>query len=400
MANYKKIKDIINMNLIKKSGYFDANYYKNEYSISKSPLKHYYYEGYKKGYNPSTLFDNDYYLNHNMDVKKVGINPLLHYIVSGKQEGRKIKECIGLSVSNLYYQLNHEKDSISVFLKENIDRKRISILIGKNIQYSLIGKIIKRCLDLNDICRIIYQNIDFDKFKLECKKNKIELDNIEFYKYNDKCLLDVYLNEKFVCFEYMKLFQLLNTPFISKPVYFYYDVDLIDDKDFKWLSYFCYDNDVILIGDEDSKVKGYNLVVDNNNLLVHDDMKLGFKFRNFSIEMLFCFQKYFLRSFFDKKLHLYYWNDVYTKDITFDDEVKISYLSLDQDVDVMIYFSYNKIDNLDDKVIQIYFKECNKDIVVNSLNRVDFDDRDEMKEIYKLHKLLCLDKEGDINVSD
>lgn len=80
--------------LIKKSSYFDAEWYFSNYKISdkyKNCLeKHYLYIGWKLGFNPSSRFSNDLYLNFYRDVKLSKINPLLHYELSGKKEFRKV----------------------------------------------------------------------------------------------------------------------------------------------------------------------------------------------------------------------------------------------------------------------------------------------------------------------
>ena len=74
---YKKLLDLRNMYLIKKSNYFDNDYYRREYPDVKGNLiKHYYYEGYKLGNNPSSKFYNNYYLdkNYNEDSSIISIS--------------------------------------------------------------------------------------------------------------------------------------------------------------------------------------------------------------------------------------------------------------------------------------------------------------------------------------
>lgn len=46
------------------------------------------YHGFKEGKTPGSTFDQNYYLNKYSDVKKSGINPLVHYTLYGKREGR------------------------------------------------------------------------------------------------------------------------------------------------------------------------------------------------------------------------------------------------------------------------------------------------------------------------
>lgn len=78
--------------IIKKSALFDRIYYKKQYSdvdFSKiTPEEHYLTIGYKEGTNPSSSFSTEEYYNENPDVKLIGMNPLLHYEISGRNEGR------------------------------------------------------------------------------------------------------------------------------------------------------------------------------------------------------------------------------------------------------------------------------------------------------------------------
>jgi glycosyltransferase involved in cell wall biosynthesis len=53
------------------------------------PLTHYASIGWKEGRWPRQDFDTAYYLESNRDVAKSGINPLLHYVLFGKIEGRR-----------------------------------------------------------------------------------------------------------------------------------------------------------------------------------------------------------------------------------------------------------------------------------------------------------------------
>ena len=82
---YKYIRDY---NLIKKSGLFDSEYYLSENEDVKKakidPIKHYLKFGWKEGRNPSAKFNGNEYLNKRPDVRVTGICPLVHYIMFGK----------------------------------------------------------------------------------------------------------------------------------------------------------------------------------------------------------------------------------------------------------------------------------------------------------------------------
>lgn len=86
---------LYSINVIRKSEYFDKEWYKNEYSDLSGiyrvfPALHYAFFGYKEGRNPSKAFVNDYYLNAYEDVKNAGLNPLYHYERIGRSENRRV----------------------------------------------------------------------------------------------------------------------------------------------------------------------------------------------------------------------------------------------------------------------------------------------------------------------
>ena len=382
MFNYKKMRDLINMNLIKRSGFFDVNYYRKEYPNVKNPLKHYYYEGFKMGYNPSKLFSNDYYLNHNSDVKKAGINPLLHYILSGKDEGRKIKEVTGITISDLYKKITDNNSYISVYLKSNITKNRISVFTNSN-DYEFLTTMISKSIKLNKICRVIYTDLDLNKLNIYCKDKNISLNDVEFYQYNNNCLLDVYLDEVFVCNEYDVLFSLLNTIYISKPIYFYIGNNKLDEEIIRWLSYYNNTNNVILFGKD--KVSKYNLVIDsklNNSTNICLDMK------DFSFEILMIFQEFFMNYYVDKNIKLYYRNKKYNKDISFENNTKVSYVSDTNNIDTVIGFSYDKNNSSD---INVYFEKLEDSIKLD--DDINFDDNKKMKSCWESG--FDIDKVGD-----
>ena len=53
-----------------------------------NPLNHYLQFGAFEGRDPNALFDSDWYLSSNSDVQCTGANPLVHYITTGEVEGR------------------------------------------------------------------------------------------------------------------------------------------------------------------------------------------------------------------------------------------------------------------------------------------------------------------------
>ncbi|MEL6883589.1 MAG: glycosyltransferase [Pseudomonadota bacterium] len=58
-------------------------------------VQHYLEEGWQDGLDPSPSFSTDFYIENNPDVSETGINPLLHYVRTGKAEGRKTQAAKG-----------------------------------------------------------------------------------------------------------------------------------------------------------------------------------------------------------------------------------------------------------------------------------------------------------------
>lgn len=81
--------------IIAQSPLFDAEWYVQQYPelandpIAKvSPARHYLEKGGFEGLDPSPQFRSQWYLDTNRDIKAAGVNPLLHYILYGIDEGR------------------------------------------------------------------------------------------------------------------------------------------------------------------------------------------------------------------------------------------------------------------------------------------------------------------------
>ncbi len=78
--------------LIAPSGLFDSDWYleRNDdvRAAGINPLVQYLLHGAAEGRDPNPLFDTDWYLNRYPDVRAVGANPLVHYLRYGAAEGR------------------------------------------------------------------------------------------------------------------------------------------------------------------------------------------------------------------------------------------------------------------------------------------------------------------------
>ncbi|MBP2046662.1 glycosyltransferase [Methanobacterium aggregans] len=90
-------------NAIKNNHLIDIGYYlKNNKDIRVSgvdPILHYIYHGYQEGRNPNPQFNSKYYTEKYSDVKKSKLNPLIHYSLYGKKEGRQKKSLSQVSIS-------------------------------------------------------------------------------------------------------------------------------------------------------------------------------------------------------------------------------------------------------------------------------------------------------------
>ena len=75
---------------ISNSPYFDEDWYKSTYDIGDwDSAEHYLKVGFALCYNPGPEFSTHYAANR--DVEEYGMNPLVHYELFGRDEGRKLK---------------------------------------------------------------------------------------------------------------------------------------------------------------------------------------------------------------------------------------------------------------------------------------------------------------------
>jgi hypothetical protein len=89
---FKSVRYLRNYYRIKYSDLFDEEYYLNNNSDVKSSgihaIVHFLLFGGFEGRNPSEKFDSSLYLEQNLDVMKSGMNPLVHYLKFGMKEER------------------------------------------------------------------------------------------------------------------------------------------------------------------------------------------------------------------------------------------------------------------------------------------------------------------------
>jgi hypothetical protein len=78
--------------VLSESDLFDSSWYLSQYfdvkKIGMDPVEHFLRYGWIMRRNPSSRFSTREYLRHNPDVEQAGVNPLLHFIRTGLAEGR------------------------------------------------------------------------------------------------------------------------------------------------------------------------------------------------------------------------------------------------------------------------------------------------------------------------
>lgn len=373
---YKKLSDIKNMYLIKKSGYFDYDYYGREYSdVKGNLLKHYYYYGYKLGYNPSDKFNNNRYLKKNSDVRSAKVNPLLHYIVCGEKEGRIVYSADGFSVKKLYESFFYKMYCYDIY-KNTDDNKRINLFIDGIFEYSFdeivvfLNFIFKKCKEEDTILRIFYKELDFDKLDKVLSLCDFKMySNIFYVLINDNYFLEFGSNDIIFCVDFFQMYALVNSSYINLPIYYLIDKNIDFDSDKKVLLSFLIKMNLInclsvgnfSINDfslefrckEKINIKNIDsLLIDFGNLVINSMELLNDYFgnNNYNIKL------YYKSSKGEKKFYL--------------DNRAVVWPFLDDCVDYKVRFLENNDDySLEDKTIDIFISNKNKKIkIINIIN--------------------------------
>lgn len=123
------ISNIKGYNSIKNNELFNEDYYlHNNPDVRFSgmdPILNYIYHGFNEGRKPSPDFDGDYYLRKYSDVRNSNLNPLVHYSLYGIREGRE-------TINPLFYNLGFEQYSsnqVENILNALDSPEKISIII-------------------------------------------------------------------------------------------------------------------------------------------------------------------------------------------------------------------------------------------------------------------------------
>lgn len=373
---YKSLSDIKKMYLIKKSGYFDEEYYKLEYpEVKGNLLKHYYYCGYKMGYNPSSKFNNDYYLKANPDVSSAMINPLVHYLVCGKNEGRKIVLDKGLSIGELYTNFYGKRYNYDVY-RTSTEAKRVNLFVDGILQYSFeeliafLRVILKKCKAMKADLRVFYTKVDWNllnKLLVECEK-EIEIPNISYVLISDNYLLEFGSNEIIFCVDFAVMYALTNTNYLDCPLYYLVSNEVqLDYEEEVMLSFLVKNGRVKCLSLGEIEFKVYNLqVAEEFKINLKEIECLGFDLGDLFILGILLVNDYFGKSFW--KGELYYKARNGQKKFYLDNDTIVRPLR-DKCPDWYLRFSDEKHKERRDKVIDVYVEET--DWVIDYFNILD-----------------------------
>ena len=248
-----------NIELIRKSKYFDEKYYRLENpNLKGDPCRHYYYYGWKEGKSPSFEFSNNFYLKNYKDVEDAGINPLFHYLKFGKAENRLIESDNGLTLKKIYEKVYNCPYFYKTYINDS-DIKRVNIFFDciDSAVYDmkeLFKYVVKFCDKYDYKLRIVYYMADFELLKDFLSINEIKLpSNTVFLNLKSSNYLEVGLNEKYICTSWKNARALLNTCNINTNIYFYLDsLDGVEKEEYYQISNICTnDNICCLVNDVD-----------------------------------------------------------------------------------------------------------------------------------------------------
>lgn len=104
-------------------------------------LLHYCKTGWREGRNPSSTFDSLFYLTSNPDVAAAGINPLWHYVVAGRAEGRRAQpeDRHGQAIRRMLPALQRRDDGEPPLAITRLSRTRLAEAVAVDIRASTGG---------------------------------------------------------------------------------------------------------------------------------------------------------------------------------------------------------------------------------------------------------------------
>lgn len=308
---FKKIRNSIQLFMLKNSDYFDEKYYRLENPEIEGDLaKHYYYIGYKEGRNPSEKFDTNYYLKIHKDVKDAGINPLVHYLKIGKKEKRKIRGFTGLSINKVYYKLYHELYYINVHLTKT--EKMINLFVYDiNAESFKLIKKLSKCFSIN---RIVYFHGDAKLLNILSSDIVVEKSCRDYY-------LDIGYKDINICFDKRMLMLLNHSSYIDNICFYIDNISIYDEEFLHYLSYYAC-NDKIRILSFDDTIR-LNKTIIHDFIFLNDLESVNFKFNYHFVLGLEIVNDYFLFHNIQHHIKFFYeQSDIHCK-ISLDSEINL-----------------------------------------------------------------------------
>ena len=383
-----------NIELIRKSKYFDEQYYLLENPKIKGDLaSHYYYQGWKEGKSPSFDFSNNFYLKNYKDVADAAINPLIHYLKFGKAENRIIGKENGLTLKNVYEKVYGCVYFYKTYIYDT-DIKRINIFfdsIDEKVEdlCELLKYVVKFCSDYKYCLRIVYFSADFEILKDILKRNNIELpaDTI-FLNLKSSNYLEVGLDEKYICTSWKTGRALLNTSSVNATIYYYLrsDIKNLSKEEYYQVSNICMNEHVIVMAKDKKDIncikKCYlKFELGNNKLELKHANQLYCDFDKMFIVGIELLDEAFLSGILDcetwrvnvleseKKINFHFETNVSIKRVN----------EISNDVDLIFVISYDKKEVFEEKpYINVWVEE--KDVSLDNFILVTEYDYQKMLE--------------------
>ncbi len=126
--------------LVEGASFFDKDWYTETYHIPRDidPLEYYLTEGWRENHNPCKTFNTKFYIDTYRDVKEIGVNPLLHYLIYGQYENRLIFNEYNMMKLDAIYSIPKElkkvNDSpIPIVTMSDLSEKSFIILLHEHL---------------------------------------------------------------------------------------------------------------------------------------------------------------------------------------------------------------------------------------------------------------------------
>lgn len=219
-----------NIERIRNSEYFDADYYLNTYAdIKKSgsdPAEHYYLYGADEFRNPSELFNTEKFV---LRFGKKGVNPLITCLDYMKHHPEYVPPAVKkFTVTDLLYNYFSESRPIKTSVSAPLDKHRLNIIYNGFDRSAFFGGkatalllAVTYCNNCGVDLRIISQDPDAGIFSEFVKLFDLETNfNVSFFSLNSGRYLEVDSKDDFLCTMWVNADAVLNTPTITGKVFY------------------------------------------------------------------------------------------------------------------------------------------------------------------------------------